>query len=339
MPVSSRAMNDSAAAAMRALSFLLHQSENDFREAMHTLPFPPEQGFCGPDTLHSGDLFARALIADALCDAASLDPAVPTLLQREGDYLLTRQRRGRAGGWSYFPTLVELPPDADDLAQIMTVLLRTGRVADVRTSCELPLGILLEECAHEDGSLETWILPHDRGEDEELQARWAAMSWGRGPDPEVIANLLYALDLYDRARFATVIDRGCRYLARTQEADGSWRSTWYEGPFYGTYAAMRILARMESRESVGRAARFLSNASAADPMNAALATLALLAAREQVPHPLVAIVTGADQYPPTPLIRMELGRPSGHIHQVLHYGSRCVTAAFVLKAAIALGGG
>jgi squalene-hopene/tetraprenyl-beta-curcumene cyclase len=315
------------AVAREALLFLLAQWQHGFAEAAHTLSFPAEQGFRGPEWIHTGDVFARALIADALLDAAALyGDAIAPVIHSECDYLLSRRRGGVAGGWSYFPGLAELPPDADDLAQIMTVLLRSGRADDIRAHCEGPLRVLLEECSHDDGSMETWIIPrHEKGPDEELQARWTAETWGRGADAEVVANVLHMLALYDAPRFAHVIERGAAWLAGLQSADGSWQSRWYEGPFYGTYAAVRVLTGRHD-EAVQRAIAFAGRAHPEDPLNAALATL--IAPRRN------ALPTAS--FPPIPFIRMELGRATGRVHQVLRYGSRCITAAFVLKAAVAV---
>jgi squalene-hopene/tetraprenyl-beta-curcumene cyclase len=332
--------------ARTTLVWLLGQWQHDFVEALHTLPFPREQGFRGPLWVHSGDVFARAVIADALCDAQEIAGGVLTpIVNDQCDVLLSRKRSGAAGGWSYFPDLPELPPDADDLAQILTVLLRTGRREDAAAHCELPLRMLLRDCAHADGSFETWIIPGaDRGPDEELQAQWAAKAWGLGADAEVVANLLHALSMYDPTRFRDVIARGAAWLATQQQADGSWQSSWYDGPFYGTWVATRFLAGRDDA-AVARALAFIReqrhNGAWGDPLRTALAMLTLIAAGQitEAAASLDALAARRQAdggWESAPFIRMELGRATGSVHQILEYGSRCVTAAFVLKATTAI---
>jgi len=327
----------------RSLVFLLHEWARRFAEAEHVMPFPKEQGFRGTE-LQNGDVFARAVIACALADAneacaGSLTP----LIARDVNLLAARVRHGVAGGWSYFPDLIELPPDADDLAQLMLLFAKCGRRDLIATLCERPLAVLLRDCAHDDGSFETWIVPAEGGEEEALQRDWIARAWGGGPDPEVVANLLFALHTVDAERFADTIARGAAWLRSVQESDGSWPSSWYHGPYYGTYVALRLLAtRNDARHAVRRGARFLSRAldTISDPLSAALAILGLHAAGTTKKRALAFLRTcqhGDGGFDAVPWIRMPLGRPTGHIHQVITYASRTITTAFVLQAALAAG--
>ena len=189
--------------ARPALVHLIGEWRHGFPEAAHVIPFPLAQGFTDARELHRGDVFPRALIAEALAAADRLAGGqLAPLVSAEADYLLAQRRRQGVGGWSYFPTLPELPPDADDLAQVMQVFLCAGRREWLASFCEAPLRVLLADQRRADGSFETWILPaDDRSEEEELQARWVSRAWGAGADPEVVANLHYALTLYDRERF------------------------------------------------------------------------------------------------------------------------------------------
>src|SRR5260370_25029298 len=83
----------------------------DLAEALHSLPFPREQGFRGPLWVHSGDVFARAVIADALCDAQAIAGGVLTpILHEQCDILRSRRRNGAAGGRCSFPPPPPPPP-------------------------------------------------------------------------------------------------------------------------------------------------------------------------------------------------------------------------------------
>ncbi len=247
------------ALAWQALRYIVDQWHLGFGEARHVMEFPPNLGFSGPQC-QRGDTFQRALIADTLCDVnEELGGALHEVLETEVEYLLSRKGPD-IGGWAYFPELPELPPDADDLAQIMQVLWSSGHRGELRDHCDKPLSIVLGG-ANDDGSFESWIIPlSDRTEQETRQLQFARTTWGTGADPEVVANLLYALALIDRKRYSREIERGLRYLEKMQLHDGSWESTWYQGPFYGTYVCLRLLAEGQvTRHSrpVHQAAAFL----------------------------------------------------------------------------------
>jgi squalene-hopene/tetraprenyl-beta-curcumene cyclase len=342
--------------ARLALDRLLESSEDGFAEARHTLAFPRDQGFAVEDDEQTGDVFARATVADALCDVRHLAPdRVDPVLDREVAHLLACRDRDGVGGWRYFPALRELPPDADDLAQAMQVLLRCGRRDEVAANCERAIAAVLGD-AHEDGGFETWILPaEDASAARQLERHWVAIAWGSGADVEVVANLLFALVLYDPERFADAIARGARFVLSRQRSDGSWPSTWYHGPFYGTYVCTRLLATVAPEaEALSRAASFLAShaagahwgvAAEADPLSTSLALLALAYVAHAggsvtldastVPAALGLLERAAAAPPPIPFIRMELGRPTGRPWAVLSYGSATVTAAYVAKAATA----
>lgn len=334
------------ATARAALAFLAEQSRHGFPDAMHSLPFPRAQGFDAAEDVQHGDVFSRALIADALLDARDGGAAVEPIIAGEVDHLLRQRRSDGVGGWAYFPRLPELPPDCDDLAQVMQVLLRSGRTDALAAYCETSLSLLAERR----GRFSTWIVPeHGRSPIEDRQADWIAAAWGDTEDAEVIANLLYALRLYDAGRFARSIHDGAHALCRMQCGDGSWRAGWYHGPFYGTYAVLRLYRAIGATGvPIARAAAFLRRAQRddggwglaeepSDPLNTSLALLALRYAGE--PLDLPSLLTGDDpEWPDVPFIRMELGRAGGGVRNVLTFGSPSITAAFALKAALAQGG-
>lgn len=338
------------ALAWRGLEHLVERWRHGFGEARHLMRFPAELGLGGPE-LQRGDVFQRAIIADVLCDARCAGIAVDAIVDYEAAYLLER-RRSRAG-WSYFPDLPELPPDADDLAQIMQVFARTGRGATIEAVCAEPLAILFDENAYADGSFETWIVPAAgrRTAMEERQAICARELWGTGPDPEVVANLLYALHLAGSPNHAERVERGAAYVARSQSDDGAWYGTWYAGPYYGTYAATRLLAAVHPAEDVlGRAAAFLRTTQRADggwgdgestALETALALLGLRAVGEDgeaVDRGFAYLEDRAAEdggWAASPFIRMEIGRAAGGPTREATYESRTMTTAYVVKASLA----
>ncbi|MBE9089970.1 hypothetical protein IQ232_09315 [Microcystis aeruginosa LEGE 11464] len=340
------------------LNFIIKQWQLGFGEARHIMVFAQEQGFSSSQEYQYGDVFQRALIADALCDVdEQLGGLLQPLLKEEVNYLLNCQRTTGIGGWSYFPDLPELSPDADDLAQIMQVLLRLDHTAEIVKFCETPLKFLLEDCAYPDGSFETWIIPkNQRTSEQENQAKWAKEAWGTGPDTDVIANLIYALWLYDSQRFSDQIKQGITYLESQQQADGSWLSSWYHGPYYGTYVCLRLLAATKpDSPAISRASNFLKTqqhsdggwglTEDSDSLSTALSLLGLAAVAKlgggeennNLATPALSFLQSCRQpdkaWENCQFIRMEVGRATGQVYQILSYGSRTITSTFVMKAA------
>lgn len=345
--------------AWDALHNTVRQWQLGWSNARHMMIFPREQGFTGDSDFQYGDIFQRALIADILCSTNEiLSNLLQPIIDHEANYLINSHLDNGVGGWSYFPDLPELPPDADDLAQIMQVLLRSNRRAEVEKYCETPLKVLLEDCSYADGSFETWIVPTTNLiPEQKRQVEFIDTAWGRGADNDVIANLLFALILYDKMRFAEVIDRGITYLESQQQNDGSWLSTWYHGAYYGTYVCLRLLAATKSDSpAIPKALNFLKSSQLADggwgleavsdPLSTALSLLGLGLADQSCSYisncemaekalKYLQISQLEDKaWAKCGFIRMELGRATGQVKSVLSYGSRTITTAFVLKASI-----
>lgn len=345
--------------AWGALAYVVRQWNLGFGEARHIMEFPRELGFGGPQH-QRGDVFQRAIIVDALCDTdETCNSQLRPIVEQEISYLLSRRDPGRCG-WRYFPELPELPADADDLAQITQVLWRCGHNQDIQQYCAGPLSIVLGENRHADGSFETWIIPASgRSSAERREAEFAVKMWGVGPDLDVMANLLYALVLVDRDRYSEQIEGGVEYLVSRQDPEGFWSSTWYHGPYYGTYVCLRLLSRVAPhREAVPLAADFLRRQQKSDggwgscersnalDTSLALLGLANLPMSESLSSGNFDLASraldylrqcgGADgSWPKCEFIRMDTGRATSGPSRVLSYGSKTVTTAFILKAALA----
>ncbi|HEV8020562.1 MAG TPA: prenyltransferase/squalene oxidase repeat-containing protein [Candidatus Lustribacter sp.] len=310
------------------------------------MPFPREQGFDVEGDTQSGDIFQRAAILDALADLRAFDPRLDALVERESQYLIDARGREHPGGWSYFPGLRELPPDADDLAQIMQALIRNGRENDVIAYCAEPLAVLLDECSERPGVFETWIVPRARDARYERQRWWIANAWGAGPDAEVIANLLYALTLHAPEQYADVIRGGMQYVVDQQNREGVWSASWYHGPFYPTYVACRCIASGSgdaaaldrARSAVLRAQRSDGGwgfGNTSDALSTAFALLTLPRSEAAAKYAIAYLTETQESdggWAAVPWIKMELGRAEGMVRHVLSYGSRTITCAYVLRA-------
>jgi squalene-hopene/tetraprenyl-beta-curcumene cyclase len=333
--------------AWDGLHFLLRQWQQGFGEVRHIICLEPHDGFSGSRKYHSSDIFQRALIADTLCDANDLlDAQLQPWLDYEVKYLVNCRLTSGVGGWSYYPSLPELAPDADDLGQVIQALLRSGYQDAVKEYGEPPLTVLLCDNASPDGSFETWIVPtHGRTPQQERQVEFNRLIRGTGPDNGVIANLLYALRLYKPLDFAITVQRGVTYLETQQQDDGHWVSRWYYGPYYGTFVCLRLLAAARpDSPTIPRALQFLRRHQrpdggwglddASDPLSTALALLGLavtqetrgeLKDHERAAQALTYLQRSQETDQGWP--RVLFIRPS--------YGSRTITSMYILKAAVA----
>jgi squalene-hopene/tetraprenyl-beta-curcumene cyclase len=271
-----------------AAQHLAVQAPRAFGEARHWMKISERTGLRSRLT-QAGDVFQRALIVDALCDLpASLAESFAPVIAHEVSHVM-RSRVCDSCGWGYLPELDELPADCDTLAQVLQLAVRCGVAR--RQDFERPLATAFGS-SHGDGSFETWILPPvaERDAVHDRQAEMVERVWGPGPDPEVMSNLLYALALWDRDQFDVKIVAGCRYIVSCQRPDGSWPGRWYVGPYYSTYVAVRLLARVrEGLPAVQRAIEALlarqhregawSRDESPSSLDTAHAILTLLAAR------------------------------------------------------------
>jgi hypothetical protein len=343
-----------------SIDHLLREWCNEFPDAVHVMTFPFADGFRNGSEHHAGTAFPRALVADALTDANELlHGLLDPLLAEEVAVAVAGRRAQPEQGWAYFRELAELPPDADTLAQVLQVLLRNGARDAAEEHARALVELAVRDTPGVPGTISTWLLPAAGGTGlHERQREWVRRAWGDTLDTEVIANFLYALCLLDPTRYREFLAAGTSYVRDAMQPEGWWRSTWYQGPFYGTWVALRLLVRVrrrvpgESLEFLLRAQRPSGAWGAEDEdevLSTALALLALLvtrpAGRTRRGELDAAVARGVawltercrtpDGWGREPLIRMDLDRASSLPERVVTWGSPTVTAAFVLKAAVA----
>lgn len=301
------------------------------------------------DELYSCDVFQRAVVTDIMCDVSDrLNGLLDPLITREIDYLIAGRLKDGIGGWSYCPTMAALPPDADDLGQVMQVLARTGNHVLIERYAGRALNVLFDECSYDDGSFDTWIIPANGDEQTRIRQKRRIRDAGRaGPTPEVIANLLFGLSLYGSTRYLPRIELGLTALEGMQRQDGAWTSEWYVGDLYGTYVCVRALAELRpSSHCLNRAVTFVLHRQnkdgswaahyngQGDALNTAfgLLTLSEGCTSPEVQPEVVNSVGAAIRY----LRRSQTltGWPSCDWLTV-PYGSQTITTAYVTKAAIA----
>jgi hypothetical protein len=228
------------------------------------------------------------------------------------------------------------------------VLNRAGGSA-LAAICDEPVRLALDRMTPS-GAIPTWIFSsQDRGDCDDTAKDYVL--WLQQPEDwvqvEVVANLCVGLLASSTARYAGVIAKVVEYIASEQEADGHWESSWYDGPFYGTYiSACAIASVREGSKAHMRAVSYLLGAqrpdggwgaSRSDPLSTALSVLTLAtdpttgsrdAIRTGQQH-LIAHQSDEGNWQAVPW--MAFGTPYGF----QTYGSQSITTAFALRALLA----
>jgi len=337
--------------------FLLAQQRDGFREAIHHLRFPRSY----PDGIryetHPALLSFRAVALDGLLDAYGAGLPVPRrVLDAEAIALLRAKHRYVRGGWSYITHVPELPPDADDLGQVLQALCRVGGPA-LASTCDEAIRLTLD-AAEPEGGVPTWIVdPLGSSPVDYTMGAYLAVMGGTGVHPEVVANFMYGLILYDPARYHGALSRSVPYFESVQDERGAWSSKWYSGPYYGTYRAMLVLGHLTpGSQALNSARAFLLNNQHLDggwgdygsnPLSTAFAVLALSAPGIEVEK--TAIARGVDYLLRTQ--EVDGGWPAhawitfpwteanwsngSNVGGVVTYGSRTMTTTFSVKALLA----
>jgi len=328
--------------ALAAVEMLLAQQRADYTEAIHHLHFPRADRRY---ETHPALLSFRAVALDGLLDARDAGLPVPAAtLAAEVMAILRVKHRDVRGGWSYIPEVTELPPDTDDLGQVLQALQRVGG-STLAATCDDGVRLALD-AIEPDGGIHTWILdPRGRSPGDAAIRGYLEVMGGWGVHCEVVANLVAGL-LYQRPRYEAVLARVAEYLVSVQDAAGSWTSKWYTGPYYGTFKVAAVLtALMPGIPARARAREFLHAQQrsdggwgevASEPLSTALALLALsaLGDRRQAASTRGVEYLLASQQPDggwssQPWILFPT------VDGQVVYGSRTMTTTFCLKALLA----
>lgn len=228
----------------RAVQHLLAARDQGWADLTHTMAL----GDLRPGGLASGSVFQRALALETLAALAEYRGDIPDSVLRGELAALMVERDPESGGFKSFPRLRELPPDAQDLAQVIQVALA---VEPERAECWFaqPLALVERLAEGAGGAIPTWLVD-PLAEDEPAQRYRAAITtyWGSQRDTEVVANLAYACWRLDATRYASLVHEAARFVASRQSADGSWESGRHWGPAYGTWMATRLLVAVDGYE-------------------------------------------------------------------------------------------
>jgi hypothetical protein len=330
----------------KALGAVLREQATAYAETAHHLRFPRGDRQRRAYETHPATLSFRAVALDALLDARDAGLEVPfAVIAREALALLKAKHEAARGGWSYLSDVPELPPDADDLGQVVQALVRIGG-ASLASGADEPIRLALDS-ADGTGGFPTWILePRLRRPIDVEMLSYLEVMGGGGIHPEVVANLLAGLIHYDRERYRIPLERGADYLESVQGADGSWTSKWYRGPFYGTYRAAVVLSQLRPTAMALQGARVFLRSSQTttkawgggrgEPLSTSFALLALAAIGDARDADLLAggeeALVGACRRGFAPVPWIEFPTLDGTVR----HGSATMTAAWALKALLAV---
>jgi hypothetical protein len=236
--------------ARAALDYLVRQWQIGYPEGQHLLIAKRSASAPAEETLR-GDVAVRALCVEAYADAIESGATeLRPIVDSETEYLLSR-RSPEGSGWKYFPELDELPPDFDSLGLVVTAMNRGGASQAFSSLA----GDALDRIATHllsDGAIETWIVDGRSDDEKELRrADYASRYLPCGPDAAVVGTILYGLSLHAPERFAPIIERGAEFLIGEQQ-NGAWASERYASPFYPSFVCARFLASARRAEPVAR---------------------------------------------------------------------------------------
>jgi len=342
----------------RARDYLLTQAAAGFPEVRHTMRFLRRAGFRLRTETQSSDVFARAVLGALLLDIAELmrDAAAANtfrdLARREAQYVASARLQDRAGGWSYFPDLPDLPPDADSLGAALALFARAA--PELARLCEEPVALALKTQG-DDGSIETWILADkDSGALRKRMLKGIAHHWGRDRAVDVVARFIRALQLHDPRCHRDAIDRGLRFVRQSQQPDGAWLGEWYAGPYYTTMLALDVLdIHGADAASAARAAAMVYANRRDDggwgkwqsvPLDISIA-LWLLACVDRAAYRgairrglrrLLDYQTQLGFWNPSPWIKMDVGRARNKVLHTLTHQSETLTTALCLRTLLLL---
>jgi hypothetical protein len=330
----------------RAIAYIARQHAAGYQNATHVMGaystakfvelvaerfgMPPEQVARFSRFRCEGKVFQVAMITDALQDAAEHGYGECAPLVEENVGYLLSSKEGQS--WRYFPGFTPLPYDADSLGQVTQALVRAERARPEA------LGGAFELAAAntwDDGSLSTFF---SESPDPDRRSALSKV-WGRGRDDtgrdaEVVANLMFAALLYERhvgpCALGPFLHRAAEWLVERQQPMGFWRASWYVGVYYSTYTVVRFLRALGGHsQSTDRAARFLAQAQASDPLNQALVALTLAASGHASGQATRDLLVGS-QFPDGSWEAIPLLDNHARV-----WGSRTVTTSFCLKALLA----
>ena len=265
-------------AIYKGLIFIKSDYQHHYAKLKHTMYLGNIEGFENTCQVHTSDIFQRALLNDCLYTVAQrYKLPITSFFEEEFNYFM-KHIDPKVGAWQYFPSVQEIAPDIDDLAQIIQFFIHIDKRDIITKYCQKAIDIAINYRSSTNGGIETWILPKTNLTSlQKKQAFFNESKWGTGPDVEVVANFLYALYLYNQEAYLSIIEKGISYLLSQQKKEGYWESRWYYGNYYGTFVCVRLLQCFEQdyTKQISWAIDYIKKHIPTDALSLALALLTL----------------------------------------------------------------
>ncbi|HEY9840575.1 MAG TPA: polyprenyl synthetase family protein, partial [Candidatus Obscuribacterales bacterium] len=151
--------------------------------------------------------------------------------------------RRQEDGWHYYTHCDKIPPDSDDLGQILQLVGRTG-LTETAGLLAGPLHLLEAnlDAAETAGYCPTWLCDEQHYKRAEVDTLWFGKAC-----PGVMANLYYGLAHYDNERYCDRIQQGITYLLGQFDPQRvQWPAVHYRSHLYVAYLMARLLVLSES---------------------------------------------------------------------------------------------
>ncbi len=233
----------------KGLDFIKQSFLENYAELKHIMYLSKAEGFQNDEEIHISDVFQRALLNECLIGICKVNAFNSTkYFDQECQYLIAHRNRDAIGGWAYFPTVVEIAADIDDLGQMIQLFIQCGRQDLIHIYCTRAIDMAIKERTCSNGGIETWIIPKENHDArQQRQVHFNQTKWGSGPDVEVVANFIYGVHQFDSVKYQVPIKNALKFIIDHQNDRGYWDSRWYYGTFYGTYVCLRILNEFKDR--------------------------------------------------------------------------------------------
>ena len=231
----------------KMIEFFKKSYINDrFTESEHYMNFPHEDGYCSK-VEQVGNIFIKTELINILCSCNADKEFFEGARAQWAEELWKYKTKYFECGWSYFPELLELAPDVDDLAEIMRLYKNDESAREYMIEC---INFVINNCIKKDGSVDTWMISKDNlSENEIIAKREANLRWQIRQDIEVAANFFYSLSFYKEyiPEYENICSKGYEYILSKKSENGLWKSTWYTGDLYCTYMCMNFFKSLGSK--------------------------------------------------------------------------------------------
>ena len=230
----------------KSTEFLLKQQVKGYPEMTHWMAFPHSHGYTAEEECLECDVFWKAFALNLIYDINKMGFAFPEeVMNQDIEYLISRKSIYHTYGWSYCYNIPELPPDIDTLSEFIKLSTKFDKDL-LKKGVEESINKALRCNKRDDNSFETYILDENDLSDASIKAQRATRNiYGFGASPEVNANFIHALALYDFDKYKDIIEKCIEWIIDQQCEEGFWDSSYYISNYYCGYICSKIFKLLD----------------------------------------------------------------------------------------------